>query len=123
MENEKFKGDSINIFVVYTEIINLSEILNDFDSVELYQEELNEFFQENKSMLNDLDNNRVLIEKEAATLVDKKLFKEAADLYNNCLQITNFLVKFGKKEETLNIEKFRIKRDGNLKKSLNVGRE
>ena len=109
LERAKLDSNSINIFDLYYEIIDISKKLKDTDAVNMYQSELIQFFQVDKLKLRDLEYQRFSLNKQANSLLNDNLFKKAAENFEKCEKISNFLVQLGGEEEINNVEKFRKK--------------
>jgi hypothetical protein len=116
LEREKMEGDSVKIFDLYYDIIEISKKLRDLDAINMFQSDLYEFFQTKKSKLGDIENYRFDLEKKAESLSNNSFFEVAAQLYGKCEDISQFLLKFEKEGEIANIEKFRNKKNENLEK-------
>ncbi|MFX0033981.1 MAG: hypothetical protein ACFE9P_15085, partial [Candidatus Hermodarchaeota archaeon] len=109
LEKEKLGGNSLEIFELYNNLIELSLKLKDVDLAEMYQTELTQFFQTNEIKLKDLEYHRFKLYKQANTLMDEQIFEKSAEIYEICEKISLFLVQLGRLNETINAEKFRYK--------------
>jgi hypothetical protein len=116
LKQEKIEGNSVKIFELYYDVIEISEKLRDFDTVSMYKSELIQFFQINKSNLIHIERYRFSLEQKADSLSNSKLFEIAAQIYEECEKISHFLLQLGKEEEITNIEQFKNKKIECLKK-------
>ena len=116
LEQEKLDNNFINIFELYFELIEISKKLKDFDAVKMYQYELIQLFKIEKLSISDLENKRDNLEEQANSLLNKNLFQKAAQLYENCEEISQYLVQLGRGEENSNVDKFRTKKSECLRK-------
>jgi hypothetical protein len=116
LEKEKIDGDSVKIFELYFDIIEISKKLRDLDAINMYQSELYQFFQPKKFKLVEIENHRFEFEKKADSLSNNGFFEMAAQIYGKCEEISQFLVKLESEEEIANVEKFRNKKNENLEK-------
>ncbi|MFX1469322.1 MAG: hypothetical protein ACFFB8_11725, partial [Promethearchaeota archaeon] len=119
LEQVKIEGDSVKIFDLYYDILEISKKLRDLDGVNMYKSELIQFFQTNKFKLINIKRHIFDLEQEADSLIRNNFFEKAAHLYEKCENLSDFLVQLGKEEETKNIRKFKNKREDCLKKILN----
>ncbi|MFW9940734.1 MAG: DUF2341 domain-containing protein [Candidatus Thorarchaeota archaeon] len=113
---EKIDGDSVKVFDLYYDIIEISKKLRDFDAINMFQSELYQFFQTRKFKLIDIENHRLELEKKADSFSNNGYFEMAAQIYGKCEEISQFLVKLEKEEEIANVEKFKNKKNENLEK-------
>ncbi|MFX1596189.1 MAG: DUF2341 domain-containing protein, partial [Promethearchaeota archaeon] len=118
LEQVKIEGDSVKIFDLYYDILEISKKLRDLDGENMYKSELIQFFQTNKFKLIDIKRHIFYLEQEADSLISNNFFEKAAHLYEKCENLSDFLVQLGKEEETKNIRKFKNKREECLKKIL-----
>jgi tetratricopeptide (TPR) repeat protein len=107
LEVEKTGKNSISIFELYNDLIELSSRLKDVDMASMYQSELIQIFQTDEARLKDLEYQRFKLYKEANLLMDEKVFEKSAEIYEKCENISLFLVELGSLNETINVEKFR----------------
>ncbi|MFX0026662.1 MAG: hypothetical protein ACFE8M_09610 [Candidatus Hermodarchaeota archaeon] len=117
LESEKLEEDTLSLFDVYNDLIELSLRLKDVDMADMYQSELIQLFQSDKLKLKDLEYKRFILYKEANSLIDEALFEKSIKLYEKCRKISELLVKLGRENETKNIEKFKTIINGCLKKA------
>jgi len=110
LENEKIHGDSARIFDLYYDIIEISKKLRDFDAISMFQTELIQFFQTNKFKLPEIEKLRFNLEQQADLLLNDHLFEMAAKMYEKC-EILSLLLENFSKEEIINVENFRNKKD------------
>ncbi|MFW9902581.1 MAG: hypothetical protein ACFFDY_15040, partial [Candidatus Thorarchaeota archaeon] len=110
----KIEEDTVEIFDLYYEIINISKKLRDPESASFYQSELINNFQNNLNFV-DLENYRYELNQKARLLIEKNIFEIAAQLYEKCEKISQLLVQLGKEEEIGNIEEFKHKKEECLK--------
>jgi len=115
LEKEKLGNDSLKIFEIYYDLIELSKKLNDYDSANMYLSELTQFYQTDQIKLRDLEYQRFNLYKRANSLLSEKIFERSAGLYEKCEKISQFLVQIGRENEKNNVEKFRAK----IKECLN----
>ncbi|MFX0036257.1 MAG: hypothetical protein ACFE9I_11535, partial [Candidatus Hermodarchaeota archaeon] len=118
LEKVKNEGDSVKIFELYYDIIEISRKLRDLDGINMYESELIQFFQINKFKLIIIQKHIYELEQEADSLIKNNLFEKAAHVYEKCENFSNFLVQLGNEEEINNIRKFKIKKEECLKKIL-----
>ncbi|MFX1532395.1 MAG: DUF2341 domain-containing protein, partial [Promethearchaeota archaeon] len=116
LEKEKINGDSVKVFELYYDIIEISKKLRDFDAINMFQSELYQFFQTRKFKLIDIENHRFELEKKADSFSNNGYFEMAAQIYGKCEEISQFLVKLEIEEEIANVEKFKNKKNENLEK-------
>jgi tetratricopeptide (TPR) repeat protein len=116
LEKEKINEDSVKIFELFFDIIEISKRLRDFDAINMYQSELIQYFQMNQFKIKDIKNYRSNLEHEADSLSNNDFFEMAAQIYGKCEEISQFLVNFENEEEIANVEKFRNKKNENLEK-------
>ncbi|MFX1329611.1 MAG: hypothetical protein ACFE91_15900, partial [Promethearchaeota archaeon] len=116
LEQVKLEGNVAQVFELYHEIINISKKLRDLDAISMFQSELIQYFQINQFRLKDIENHRSNLEDEADSLLNKKYFELAAQIYGKCEEISQFLMKVGNEEEIANVEKFRNKKNKCLEK-------
>jgi len=109
LEKEKLGIDSLKIFDLYYNLIELSEKLKDYDSADMYLSELTQFYQNEQTMLKDLEYQRFKLYKLANSLTEEKNFEKSIGLYEKCERISQFLVHFGRENEKNNVKKFREK--------------
>jgi len=117
LEQEILANKSVNITDIYFDLIDISKQLKDFDSIEMYQSELTQLYDDGKLTMSDFRQKRDKLEEEANLLLNQQLFKEAANRYENCEEVSQFLVKLGREEEIINIEKYRKNKNDCLRKS------
>ncbi|MFX1329089.1 MAG: DUF2341 domain-containing protein [Promethearchaeota archaeon] len=110
LENEKIGGDSVKIFELYYEIIDISKRLRDLDTASFYQSELIQFFQINKSKQIYLENYRDILEEKADSLLNNEQFETAAQIYGKCERISEVFLQSGRDGETAHIEKYKNKK-------------
>ncbi|MFW9896434.1 MAG: hypothetical protein ACFFD7_11565, partial [Candidatus Thorarchaeota archaeon] len=116
LEKEKINEDSVKIFELFYDIIEISKKLRDLDAINMFQSELIQYFQINQSKIKDIENYRSNLEHEADSISYNGFFEMAAQIYGKCEEISQFLVKLEIEEEKANIEKFRNKKKENLEK-------
>jgi hypothetical protein len=115
LEQVKIKGNSVEIFELYHEIIAISKKLRDPDTASFYQSELINHFQNNLNFV-DLENYRYELNQKAGSLIENNIFEIAAQLYKKCENISQLFVELGREEEIVYIEEFRSKKEECLKK-------
>jgi len=116
LEQEKLDNNFINIFELYFELIEISKKLKDFDAVKMYQYELIQLFKIEKLSISNLENKRDNLEEQANSFLNKNLFQKAAQLYEKCEEISQYIVQLGRGEENSNVDKFRTKKSECLRK-------
>ncbi|MHA1277988.1 MAG: hypothetical protein ACTSQI_21190 [Candidatus Helarchaeota archaeon] len=120
-----------DVVLLYYEIIRLSKQLNDYESIERYQNELdhldisqepaeekeveitiNSSIQDEmqKFAIRDLEKKRQKYEKSATFLEGKELFSSAAFFYKKCAAISEQMVRLGKIEERPRLKRYREKK-------------
>ena len=109
LEEAKLGNDSLKIFELYYDIIELSKKLKDYDSASMYLSELTQFYQTDQTKLKNLEYQRFNLYKQANSLIEEKTFEKSAELYEKCEKISQFLVSIGRENEKDNVEKFREK--------------
>ncbi|MFX1432014.1 MAG: hypothetical protein ACFFCY_17740, partial [Promethearchaeota archaeon] len=110
LEQLKLEGNSVEIFELFDEIIDISKNLRDLDSASFYQSGLTQFFQINKMKLLDLEDYRNILEQKADSLLNDNQFKIAAQIYEKCERITEIFIQSDRDEEITNFEKYRKKK-------------
>ncbi len=116
LEEIRFKGNSEQFFDLYQEIIDISNKLRDPDAVSYYQAELIQYFQNNISLLEDLEIYRMELNHKAVLSFNNNIFEIAAQLYEKCEKISQLLVQLGRDEDIPKIEEFRHKKNECLKR-------
>ncbi|MFW9950330.1 MAG: hypothetical protein ACFFKA_09445, partial [Candidatus Thorarchaeota archaeon] len=106
LELEKLGVNSLVIFDLYNDVIELSQRLKDVDVADIYQSELIEEFQSNEQKLKDLEYQRFKLYQQANSFMMNKMFEKAVEIYEQCKKVSQFLVKLGRVNENKNIEKF-----------------
>ena len=119
LEQTKIEGDSVQVFELYQDIIDISKKLRDPDSASFYQSELINYFQNNKMNLVDLEKYRFELDQKAGSLFSNRSFEMAAQFYEKCEKTSQLLVQLEREEEITNIEEFRNKKNECLKKINN----
>jgi len=109
LEEAKIGNDSLIIFEIYYDLIELSKKLKDYDSAEMYLSELTHFYQNDQIKLRNLEYQRFDLYKQANSLIGDEIFEKAAEFYEICEKISLFLVQFGRENEKINVKKFREK--------------
>jgi tetratricopeptide (TPR) repeat protein len=105
LEKGKIEGDSVKVFELYYDIMEISKKLRDLDAVSMFQSELIQYFQMNKFKLRDIESYKLNLEKEADSLSNNGYYEKAAQIYAKCEEISQLLVKLEKEEELANLEK------------------
>jgi len=109
LEEAKLDNDSLKIFELSYDLIELSKKLKDYDSASMYLSELTQFYQTDQITLRDLEYQRFNLYKQANSLTEEKIFGKSAEFYEKCEKISQFLVQIGRENEKNNVEKFRKK--------------
>ncbi|MFX1556985.1 MAG: hypothetical protein ACFFC9_07010 [Promethearchaeota archaeon] len=117
LEIAKLGDNSLSIFELYNDLIELSLRLKDIEVAEMYQFELIEVFQSHEHKLKDLEFQRFKLYKQANSFMAEKTFEKSAELYGKCERISQFLVKLGRENENKNVQKFRDMINNCLKKA------
>lgn len=107
LEIEKLGKDSLAIFELYNDLIELSLRLKDVEIADIYQSELIQLFQADEKNLKNLEYQRFKLYKQANSYMEAKTYEKSAELYEKCEKISEFLVKLGKDKEIKNVEEFR----------------
>ncbi|MFX1457602.1 MAG: hypothetical protein ACFFDB_19730, partial [Promethearchaeota archaeon] len=116
LEQMKIEENSIQVFELYYDIIEISKKLRDPDSSSYYQSELINYFQNKELNSLNLEMHRFDLDHKAKSLVNNNLFEMAAQIYEKCEKISQLLVQLGKKEEIANLEEFKNKKNECLKR-------
>ncbi|MFX1380587.1 MAG: hypothetical protein ACFFA4_15990, partial [Promethearchaeota archaeon] len=106
LKTEKIHGNSVKIFELYYDIIEISEKLRDLDAIGMFESELIKYFQINKFKLKDIELYLSDLEKEAEALSNNGLPENAAQIYGKCEKISQFLSKLENEGELSNVEKY-----------------
>ena len=115
LEAEKMNGDSIKIFELYQEIIEISKKLRDIDGVNMFNSEMNDYFNANKIKLIELQKYSFKLEEQADLSSNAGQYEKAIQEFEKCEQISSLLMNFSKNEIN-NVEKFRNKKLATLQK-------
>jgi hypothetical protein len=118
LEEVKLGNDSLMIFDLYQDLIELSEKLKDNDSADMYLSELTQFYQTEHIKLRDLEYQRFKLYKQANSLIEEKNFEKSVEIYEKCEKISQFLVQIGRENEKNNVKKFREKVKECLNKAI-----
>ncbi|MFX1529035.1 MAG: DUF2341 domain-containing protein [Promethearchaeota archaeon] len=119
LDQSKSEGDSVQVFQVYQDLMDISKKLRDSDSSSYYQSELIDYFQKNSLKLENLEKYRFELNQNAEVSYSNNFFEEAATLYDKCERISQLLVQLEREEEIAKIEEFRYKKNECLKKINN----
>ncbi|MEJ2293547.1 MAG: hypothetical protein P8Y23_02125 [Candidatus Lokiarchaeota archaeon] len=117
LEEVKVGKNSIQIFELYNDLIEISLRLKDDDTAEMYKSELVQIFQTDKVKLKDLEYHRFKFYQKANSLLEDESFEKSAEIYGKCENISLFLIELGRINEAVNVEKFRYKINECLKKA------
>ena len=98
-------------------MIDIAKRLKDFDGIEMYHSELKQLYDDGILTISDFIQQRDKIEDDANLFLNQFNYQKAADRYENCEDITHFLIKLGREEEMINIEKFRKKKNESIRKN------
>ena len=120
LEEVKAGKDSIRIFELYNDLIEISLRLKDDDTADMYKSELVQIFQTDKVKLKDLEYHRFKFYQKANSLLEEESFEKSAEIYGKCENISLFLIELGKINEAVNVEKFRYKINECLKKASQI---
>ena len=105
LEEEKINGNSIRIFELYSEIIDISKSLKDFEFVDMFKSEIIDFYDANKIKLLEIQRYRTTLEEQAEIMLNSNLYEKTFNCFEMCEQISELLVNFNK-NEIINVEKF-----------------
>ena len=117
LEQEKLAKNTGNITNLYFDLIDIAKRLKDFDGIEMYQSELKQLYDDGILTISDFIQKRDILEDEASIFLNQYNYQKAANQYEKCEDITHFLIKLGREEEIINIEKFRKKKNESKRKS------
>jgi hypothetical protein len=117
LEEVKTGKESIRIFELYNDLIELSLRLKDEDTADMYKSELIHIFETDKIKLKDLEYERFKFYKQANSLMEEEEFEKSSEIYEKCENISIFLIELGRINEAVNVEKFRYKINECLKKA------
>ncbi len=115
LEEAKLENDSLKIFEIYYDLIELSKKLKDYDSASMYLSELTQFYQTDQIMLRGLKSQRFNLCIQANLLIEKKKYKKSAGIFELCEKISQFLIQIDKENGKDKTEKFKAK----IKECLN----
>lgn len=107
LEEAKLENDSLKIFEIYYDLIELSKKLKDYDSASMYLFELTQFYQTDQIMLRGLKSQRFNLCIQANLLIEKKKYKKSAGIFELCEKISQFLVQIDKENGKDKTEKFK----------------
>jgi len=116
LEQEKLEEHPTNIIALYFDLIDIAKRLNDSDAVKMYQSEMERLFNTKKLRISDFEHKRDSLEKQADLLLNRNHLEKAIKLYENCEEISRFLVKIGREEENFNLKKFIDKKNECIRK-------
>ncbi|MCJ7649577.1 MAG: hypothetical protein MUP85_13255, partial [Candidatus Lokiarchaeota archaeon] len=115
LEAAKLGNDSLKIFEIYYDSIELSKKLKDYDSASMFLSEFTQFYQTDQIMLRDLKSQRFNLCIQANSLIIERKFEKSAEFFELCEKISQFLVQIGRENGKDKTEKFRE----NIKECLN----
>ena len=115
LEVEKVNGNSIKIFELYQDVIEISKNLRDFDAVNMFKSEMMDFFDANKLKVIELQKHRNNLELEAEISASNSQIEKAIKEFEICERISELLMNYNK-NEIINVEKFKDKKLDLLKK-------
>ena len=115
LEEVKLGNDSLKIFEIYYDLIELSKKLKDYDSASMFLSEFTQFYQTDQIKLRDLKSQRFNLCVLANSLIVERKFEKSAELFELCEKISQFLVQIGRENGKDKTEKFRE----NIKECLN----
>jgi len=116
LERVEIEGNTMKIFEIYYDLIQISKKLRDSDAVDMYQSEFIQIFQSDNLKLLELEDYRAILEEQIKSLLIENNFEMVAEFYEKCEMISEFLIILGREEEKLNVEKFRNKKNEYLRK-------
>ena len=117
LEQEKLANHAVNITDLYFDLMDIAKKLKDFDSIEMYQSELIQLYDDGILTISDFKQKRDKLEEEANSLLSQQHFQKAANQYENCEEISHFLVKLGREEEIISVEKYKKRKKECIRKS------
>ena len=109
MDTAKIEGNSIKIFELYQEVIEISDKLKDFDAINMYKSEMTDFFNANKIKLIELQKYEFKLEEQAELSIEAAQYEKAIQKLEKCGQISELLMNFSKNEMN-NVERFKNKK-------------
>jgi hypothetical protein len=115
LDSEKTNGNSIKVFELYQDIIEISKKLRDLDGINMFKSELIDFFKANKLRILEINQYRSSIEQRAELFYKNNYFELAAQEFEKCEKISELLANF-RKEEIINVEQFESKKINCLNK-------
>ena len=118
LDTEKTIGNSITIFELYQEVIEISKKLKDFDAVNMFKTEMIDFYNVNKIKLLEIQRYRNNLEEQAELSSSNGQYGKAIQEFEMCEHISELIMNFNK-NEIINVEKFRNKKLDLLKKINN----
>jgi len=116
LEQEKLENNAINIVDLYFDIIGIAKVLKDLDSIEMYESDLIQLHESGILSISDFEHRRDKLEEEAYLMLNQQHFQKAAKYFENCEEVSQVIVKLGRVEENIILEKFRMKRNECIKK-------
>jgi len=116
LEQENLEERPTNIIALYIDLIDIAKRLNDSDAVKMYQSEMEHLFNTKKLRIPDFEHKRDSFEKKADLLLNQNHLEKALKLYENCEEISRFLVKIGREEENFNLKKYIDKKNECIRK-------
>jgi tetratricopeptide (TPR) repeat protein len=119
LDQEKIDGNSIKIFELFQEVIEISKKLKDFDAVNMFKSEMIDFYNTNKIKLIEIQRYRNNLEKQAELSSSNGQYEKATHEFEMGEHISELIMNFNKNEK-INVEKFREKKLENLQKLNNV---
>ena len=96
LEQEKLAKNTSNITNLYFDLIDIAKRLKDFDGIEMYQSELKQLYDDGILSISDFIQERGKLEDEANLFLNQFHYRKAAERYENCEDITHFLIKLGR---------------------------
>jgi len=115
LDTEKITGNSIKIFELYQEVIEISKKLKDFDALNMFKSEMIDFYNVNKIKLLEIQRYRNNLEEQAELSSSNGQYEKSIHEYEMCELISELIMNFNKNEK-INVEKFRNKKLDLLKK-------
>jgi len=119
LDIEKNNGNSIKVFELFQEVIEISKKLNDFDALNMFKSEMLDFYNTNKIKVLEIQRYRNDLEKQAELSSINGQYEKASYEFEMCEHISELIMNFNKNEK-INVDKFRKKKLENLQKLNNV---
>jgi len=109
LDIEKKNGNSIKIFELFQEVIEISKKLKDFDAVNMFKSEMLDFYNTNKIKVLEIQRYRNDLEKQAELSAHNGQYEKATHEFEICEHISELIMNFNK-NEIINVDKFKNKK-------------